>query len=108
MEDLRTVQEQYTEQLAKAVDSLLTVVETALDDFKQCYLAQTGAGTEGQRLQKLDTKALKELTAVLKEVSAMVRELYGMDEKQEDKTIKVVFTGRCDRDVDKPRRGKDA
>ena len=90
MEDLQTVQEQYTNRLTEAADKLLKLVEKALDDLGQFYPAPR-AGAEGQRLQKLDTKALKEVTAVFKEVSAMVRELHGMDGKQEENTIRVVF-----------------
>ena len=97
MEDLQIKQAEYTKRLAKAADSLLTAVEEALDDSDQFhrYLVQSGASgsrvTEEQCFKKLDTKALKEVTAVLKEVSAMVRELHGMDTNQEEKTLKVVF-----------------
>ena len=89
MEDLQTVQKEYTDRLAQAADNLLKVVEKALGDPEQFNLAPR-AGTEGQPIPKLDTKALKDVTAVFKEVSAMVRELHGMDGKQEE-TLKVVF-----------------
>ena len=85
MGDLQTVQKEYTDRLTEAADKLLKLVEKALDDPGQFNLA------EGQNLQKLDTKALKEVTAVFKEVSAMVRERHGMDGKQEENTIRVVF-----------------
>ena len=78
--------------LTEAVEKALRVVQDAFEDEKQFhrYLVKTKAGADGdleERIfQKLDTKSLKEVTAVLKDLKAMVQEASGGDAQ-----VRVVF-----------------
>ena len=78
--------------LTEAVEKALKVVQDAFEDEKQFhrYLVKTKAGADGdleERIfQKLDTKSLKEVTAVLKDLKAMVQEASGGDAQ-----VRVVF-----------------
>ena len=78
--------------LTEAVEKALKVVQDAFEDEKQFhrYLVKTKAGADGdleERIfQKLDTKSLKEVTAVLKDLKAMVQEASGTDTQ-----VRVVF-----------------
>ena len=66
--------------LTEAVEKALKVVQDAFDDEKQFhrYLVKTKADgaeeLEERIFRKLDTKSLKEVTAVLKDLKAMVQE----------------------------------
>ena len=77
--------------LTEAVEKALKVVQDAFDDEKQFhrYLVKTkGAEELEERIfQKLDTKALKEVTAALKDLKAM---LQGGEDGQ-DNQVRVVF-----------------
>ena len=78
--------------LTEAVEKALKVVQDAFDDEKQFhrYLVKTKADgaeeLEERIFRKLDTKSLKEVTAVLKDLKAMVQEASGSDTQ-----VRVVF-----------------
>ena len=77
--------------LTEAVEKALKVVQDAFEDEKQFhrYLVKTkGAEELEERIfRKLDTKALKEVTAALKDLKAM---LQGGEDDQ-DNQVRVVF-----------------
>ena len=86
--------------LMSGTERVLTAAEAALQDDQQFhrYLVQvSGDGekrTEEQTFRKVDTKALRELTAVLKDLTELTRDLYGIPaQAQEKQVVEVVFSG---------------
>ena len=74
------------------MEKMLKLLQQDFEDQQQFhrYLVKTKAGADGdleERIfQKLDTKSLKEVTAVLKDLKAMVQEASGGDAQ-----VRVVF-----------------
>ena len=85
------------QQVGEAADAILAAVKRAVENEDQFFLyhVSTGAGstkdTQERVLEKLDTKAVKDVTAVLKDLHGLLREIHGVPEKPEEKALRVVL-----------------
>lgn len=75
-------------ELAMAADSMGAVIQNALKDDKQFYRFVDKAGNESI-VKKVDSKAIREMTAAIKELTALVRDLYNIPSHKDDFEMKL-------------------
>ena len=76
------------EKLRKATDQMSQVVQKALDDSNQFYRRFGLDGTEVMT-SKLDTKAVRDLTAAIKDLANVTRNLYNIPTEQESLAMQI-------------------